>query len=901
MLSEDLLASRDDLTSVSAPTSQFPAGLLGLPSRTPSLSWATRSARPGAAQLAYQMQASATPDFSAAVVESAVTEDSGQVGIPAPGGALASRERRFYRVRVLTQYGWSSWSEPLQYEAGLLDPSDWRAIAIGDDSAMGAPSPLLRRDIDLREKPVSARLYISAMGLYDFYVNGVKVGDSFFDPGWTTYQRRLLVETADVAQLLMAGPNALAAELSDGWWRGKFGFMNGTEHYGKDIALIAQLEVQYADGSIDTFATDSTWKCSTGEIRFSSIYDGSTVDFDKAQPGWNKAGFDDSGWNAVTVRDLDPALLWCRITDPVRMVDEFPMTLEPKADRTLLVGEQNIAGWVRLTVDGRRGQTVVVRHAEVLESDGSLHTQALRSARATDTYVLDRDGRHVLEPRFTFHGFQYADVVTDAEVVSAVAVAISSAVRRRGNFTCSDTRLNRLHENVVWSQLDNFVSIPTDCPQRDERLGWTGDAQAFAATANVLFDVECFWRSWLIDLELDQYENGDVGAVVPDLMKFAEAEAGWIFEGRAGWADAATIVPTAVYESYGDVDVLRRQLTSMRRWVDALDARRQGMPLLPTEFQFGDWCDPDAPGDRPWEAKVSADFVANAFFAHSAELLSCAEALVGSPERANHYAAIAQDLKVSVWATFGADAVSTTAGCAIALEFDIAPRVARVEIADHLAAMVTADNGKITTGFLATPLILHALSKSGHADVAYMMLMRRDFRSWLYAVDKGATTMWERWDAITESGDIHTGAMDVNGDGEDEGSMISFNHYAYGAVVDWMYRNIGGLAPVIDEPGYRTTIVAPKPTVGLTFAKTSVETRYGTLALDWSIEASGDLVCSLRVPFGVTAVLDLPTSDLSTLTCNGVVTANGARLSHGTYLLVLSTPALLEYRPLVHQ
>jgi alpha-L-rhamnosidase len=333
----------------------------------------------------------------------------------------------------------------------------------------------------------------------------------------------------------------------------------------------------------------------------------------------------------------------------------------------------------------------------------------------------------------------------------------------------------------------------------------------------------------------------------------------------------------------------------MRRWTNALDARRQGNKFLPTQFQFGDWCDPDAPGDRPWESKVSADFVANAFFAHTADLMAKAESLVGSNELEAHYRALANTLKSDIWNDFGSEVLTTTAGCAIALEFEIVPASQRQLVADRLAKMVADDNGKITTGFLGTPLILHALSKNNHIAQAYQMLMRRDFRSWLYAVDKGATTMWERWDAIQADGTIHAGAMDTEADGQEDASMISFNHYAYGAVVDWIYRNLGGLAPVVTEPGYRQVKVAPRPAIGFTFAETSIDSPYGNISLNWRLDRDSRLVLDLIVPFGVNASVDLLCEAESLITCNGEPLKQGDMLRMGTYRLVAEKPVLVKY------
>jgi alpha-L-rhamnosidase len=882
----------DSQTQVVALKSQHPADLIGTPGVTPLLSWQVRSTRSDSVQVGYQVQVSRDPNFDSVLATDQV-ESNQQHEVSAPGGELASREVRFYRVRVSTAAGWSSFSPTLRIEAGLLSGEEFLGAAIGDDSKASDPATLLRKEFSTSSRPVSARLYVSARGLYEVSINGAKVGDEFLSPGWTAYDFRLNVATYDVTNLIAAGDNALGVMVGDGWHRGKFGFMDQYNNYGEKTSVILQLEIFHADGSRDVVVSDESWRASTGEVRFGDIYDGSTIDLNLTQVGWNKPGFNDSSWSQATVRELDKSVLHARNTSPVRVVERFPMKLTPQSDRVLLDAGQNISGWVELTVEGRKGQTVVIRHAEVLEAGDKLHTKALRSAKATDHYTLDRDGRHVLTPVFTFHGFRFADVVTEAEVISGVGIAISSDTPKRGHFVSSDTRLNRLHENVVWSQRDNFVGVPTDCPQRDERLGWTGDAQAFAYAANTLFDTESFWRSWLIDLALDQDDNGDVGAVIPDLLKRMPKIGDWEVQGRAGWADAATIVPWASYESFGGVEVLKNQLESMRRWANALHNRRAGKKFLPTEFQFGDWCDPDAPSAEPWKAKVSADFVANAFFARTADITSWVESLVGTEAGSKRYAEMSAELKRDLWAEMGDHAKSTTAGSAIALEFEIAPAAERAEIAKNLAAMVRRDNGAISTGFLGTPLILHALSKNGYFPEAYLMLMRREIRSWLYQVDKDATTIWERWDAIREDGSIHSGEMNTANEGQEDASMISFNHYAYGAVVDWVYRNVAGLSPV--EPGYRVTRVAPRPASGFSYARASIETVYGALAIDWQLSANGDLVVELEVPFGVTAELDLPTTSGSTVVVNGVV-GNGSKLAHGKHTVLVSAPAVISYR-----
>ncbi|MEY4499881.1 MAG: hypothetical protein RL319_869 [Actinomycetota bacterium] len=870
--------------------------LIGVDGGPVEVSWKLRSSVSGLEQIGYRIQASSDPEFKRIVGDTFEQSGSSQFGISCPGPELKSREVRFFRVAVRTQNGWTTWSNPIQVETGLLHQSDFSAKFIGDNSITGEPSPILRKQFLLSHAPKNARIYSTALGIYDIYINGTKVGDSFLNPGWTAYHERLLLETHDVTNLLRVGQNVIAAELSDGWWRGRFGFMNQIENYGTEIALFAQLEITDECDLATTINSDSTWKVSAAEIRQSSIYDGCLIDQNLSQPGWQLPEFDDSTWSYAVEKHHDLSALKPRTAEPVREVARFDLEIEKHHDRSLLRGSQNISGWVELTVRGKKGQKITVRHAEVLEQDGQLHTRALREAKATDAYILAKDGLQTLTPKFTFHGFQHADVVTDAEILKATAVAISSETARRGWLETSDKKLNRLHENVIWSQLDNFVSIPTDCPQRDERLGWTGDAQAFAATSNTLFDTQRFWRSWLIDLALDQHPNGDVGPVVPDLLRLKPENGvpGWNMNGRAGWADAATIVPMSLYEYFGDIKVLQNQLDSMRRWADALDARRKGEKFLPTEFQFGDWCDPDAPGDKPWESKVPADFVANSFFAHTADLLAQVELLVGDAANAKRYRDICSQLKQDIWLEMGEAASNTTAGCSIALEFGIVPDAERVRVAKKLADLVRRDKGMITTGFLATPLILHALSKNGHFSEAYMMLMRQEFRSWLYAIDKGATTIWERWDAIREDGSIHTGEMATEPGSMDEPSMISFNHYAYGAVIDWMYRNVGGIAPQLTAPGFTEVLIAPRPSSAIHFAKCRIETQLGMTSLDWSIGKNGDFEALLELPFGSRANLSLPITDQSEIFSNGEPIGNGQVVSYGTYNLRVTNPQIIS-------
>ena len=869
----------DPDTRVRALISQYPQGLLGVPPGRLRLTWQVESSDPAAAQIGYQLR-SASRD--AAWTELEPVAGSASIAVPLPG-RLPARARQRIAVRIATDAGWTPWSAPLTVETGILgEELDARVIAI--PSSIEGPVAILRREFDLAARPEAARLRASALGLVDVWINGTRATDALLTPGWTAYQRRVLLDTYDVTDLLTDGRNVIVLAVADGWFRGRVGFTDRTAIYGAQSGALAQLEI---DGDV-VLVTDTSWRGGFGSIQAASIYDGTTIDLRRQPAGLHQPGFDDAAWVQASIIDTDPGLFEPRSAPPVRVVAELPMAVERRTDRILLDARQNISGWVRLIVDGKAGDVVTIRHAEVLTPAGELHTEALRSAKATDVYILDRDGRHVLEPAFTFHGFQYADVV-GADVVAAVAVAISSDLPRRSHFRSSHQALDQFHSNVFWSQRDNFVSLPTDCPQRDERLGWTGDAQAFAATASTLMDTEAFWGSWLRDLDVDQTDAQGVPGIVPNIFRVEDSTIDGEFAdsmGRAGWADAATIVPFAVYESFGSDEVLRVQLSSMRRWIAHLRRRAGDAVLLPTEpFQFGDWLDPDAPPGRPWEAKVSSDYVANAFYAHSVRLLARAEHLVGDAAAGRELTELAERVAAETWAAWGEAAARTHTGAALALVFAIAPDGQRAAIADALAERVRQERGRISTGFLGTPLVLFALSRSGYLAEAYLMLLRREAPSWLYQVDRGATTVWERWDAILPDGSIHGGEMDSGSDG----GMLSFNHYAYGAMIDWVYRTVAGLAPDLDDPGYRTTHVAPRPAAAIRQASATIETRLGRLAIDWS--ASDDLFeAALTVPFGARAVLDLPVTESSDVQVDGEPAP--AELRHGTYRITVTHPAI---------
>jgi alpha-L-rhamnosidase len=801
---------------------------LGVGTANPRLSWIVPDADPDFAQDAYEVEV--TRDGA-----EVVTVESGeQVLVPWPVGPLASRERATIRVRVRGGGDWSGWSEPATVEAGLLETGDWTARFVSPQGIGGveSPAPIVSGRVSLPEGIVRARLYATAHGLYSAELNGRRVGDEELAPGWTAYQHRLRYQTYDVTDLVTAGENRLDVLLGNGWFRGRLGFRGQRGLYGDRLALLAQLEVTTGDGAVHRLVTDESWTARESQIVADDLYDGQTTDLRRTE----------TADTPVETIDADLGRLVAPDGPPVRVTDVLPaveVTTSPSG-RTLVDFGQNLVGRIRLTVrGGSAGDEVVVRHAEVLEH-GELGVRPLRTAKATDTYVLAGDGEVTLESTLTFHGFRYAEVDGAADF-TAEAVVLGSDLRRTGWFDSSHELLNRFHENVVWGMRGNFLDVPTDCPQRDERLGWTGDIQVFSPTASFLFDTAGFLTNWLADLAAEQHKDGSVPFVIPDVIRRPHQAA-------TAWGDAATIVPSVLYERYADTGVLDRQLPSMRAWVDKI-AELAGDDLLWSGgFQFGDWLDPTAPPHNPAQAKADPDVIATAHFVRSAELTARAAELTGDAETAAQYADLAARVRDAFgreYTTSGGRVLSDAATVyALALQWGLLPEPAqRQRAADRLADLVRAAGFRISTGFVGTPLMTDALADGGHPDVAYRLLLQTGCPSWLYAVTMGATTVWERWDSMLPDGSINPG------------QMTSFNHYALGAVADWMHRRVAGLAPA--EPGYRRLLVQPVPDHRLTSASARHLTPYGEAAVSWE-RTGGRLTVRVTVPVGATAAVHLP-------------------------------------------
>ena len=825
---------------------------LGVGESRPRLSWMVGTNVAGWRQAGYEIEAYGSDGRLFGRTDRVESDQS--VLVPWPFPPLLSRERLTVRVRVWgVDAHLSAWSALYPVEAGLLQADDWSAQFItpawAEDISRPQPCPLVRCEFDVHPGVTRARLYVTALGVYEAQLNGATVGDHVLDPGWTSYNHRLRYQTFDVTGLLREGRNAIGAILGDGWYRGRFGFDGGRRNiYGDRLALLAQLEINYANGAAERIVTDEIWRAARGPILASDIYDGETYDARRERPGWSTTGYEDHDWVGVRALDRDFTTLVAPSGPPVRRIELLePVTITTSpSGRTIVDFGQNLVGWLRITVRGQEGQTVTLRHAEILEG-GELCTRPLRTARATDRYRLRGDGVETWEPRFTFHGFRYAEVAGwpgTLQEEDIRAVVCHSDLERTGWFECSDPLINRLHENVVWSMRGNFLDVPTDCPQRDERLGWTGDILAFAPTACFLYDSSGFLTSWLADLAAEQTAEGVIPFVVPNILPMSPLPA-------AAWGDAAVIVPWVLYQRYGDAGILAAQFESMCAWVDLVTALAGEKRLWNRGFQFGDWLDPSAPADRPGAGPTNPHVVATAYYARSAELLGQIAAVLGRAEDATRYLRLAAEVRDAFDAEYvtpaGRVLSDSETAYALALQFGLLQDAKqRRRAGERLAALVRNSGYHISTGYVGTPLICDALCSVGEYDTTFHLLKQQGCPAWLYPVTMGATTIWERWDSLRPDGSVNPN------------SMTSFNHYALGAIADWLHRTVAGLAPA--APAYSHITIRPYPGGGLTRARARHITPYGLAESRWAIEGE-QIEVEVVVPPNATASVALPGSD----------------------------------------
>lgn len=697
----------------------------------------------------------------------------------------------------------------------------------------------------------SARLSLTALGIYECEINGCAIGDDVFAPGWTDYRKRVQYHSYDVTAQLRTGENVLGVTLGDGWYCGYVGWRD-RQNYGERPALLAELVVTLTDGSTIVYASNESWKVRKGPILENDLLMGESYDARLEMPGWSDGGFDDSSWDSVmTLPDpgiernlsLGPSV---RSHERLRPISE----LRNQESRIFDFG-QNFAGRVRIKVRAREGVILKIRHAEVLAQDGSPYYENLRKARATDFYICRGGEEETWEPRFTFHGFRYAEIfgLEPSHKLEIEGIVLHSEMPGIGHFSCSNPLLNQLQRNIIWGQKSNFLEVPTDCPQRDERLGWTGDAQVFVRTACFNMDVSRFFHKWMRDIRDAQGPEGAVPAFVPDPRPL---QSGSGRDGGPAWSDATIICPWTIYLCYGDRKILEDHYESMKQYVTCLlnECSRDFIrchPELDKPTCFGDWLALD--GGDELSGLTPHDLIGTAFLAYDLQIMRSIAAILGNDGDAAHFEACHESVIKAFRRRFispdGVLTSTTQTAYVLVLRFGLLPSELRPAAVRELVRNIQNRDTHIGTGFVGTPYLLEVLESSGHLDLAYQLLEQETFPSWLFPVKNGATTIWERWDGWSPE------------KGFQDPKMNSFNHYAYGAVGEWMVRSVAGLELDPEQPGYRRVIFCPRPGGTLTWAEAALDSPQGRVAIRWELQEDGLLV-DVTIPVGVEAILDVP-------------------------------------------
>ena len=808
---------------------EYQTNPIGLDVEKPRFSWVLESKNQSTQQTGYNLSVS---DDVGMVWTSGDAQSEISVLVTYGGPPLKPQRKYKVALTIKDNHGMTA-STIGWFETGLLSNSHIQGkwITHGYEDKV-EPCPVYTRTFNTNGKIKKARIYASALGVYQIELNGKKIGDAFLAPGWTSYKTRVQYQTYDITHLLHEN-NQIEITSANGWFSGEFGFTMEANHYGKRNAVWAQIEITYEDGSREMICTDESWRYGTGPRRYSEIYHGEVIDHNYSVV---------TEGNAVLL-DYSMTVLRAQESEPVRITRRMEATrciTTPKGETVYDFG-QNLTGIIELRVTLPKDTKLTLQHAEVLDKEGNFYTDNLRGARATDIFICKGEGEEVFLPAFTFHGFRYVKLEgAKLELNALTACVLHTDMEPTGEFSCSHEGVNRLWKNIQWGQRGNFLDVPTDCPQRDERLGWTGDAQMFAATAAYNFNVALFFTKWLRDLYAEQSIEMGVPHVVPNILGN--------FEGAAAWSDAATIIPWTLYEAYGDTRLIAEQYESMKLWVEYIRTKAGEKHLWQTGHQYGDWVASDR--EEISEGRTGSTdvyLIATAYYAYSTHLLVKTAKLLGKKEDETEYTQLYEDIvnafqQEYITAT-GRLVSETQTGCLMALHFNLAKPEHRERILNSLISNLNKHNNHLTTGFVGTPYLCHVLSENGQHDLAGTVFLKRDYPSWLYCVDQGATTIWERWNSMKPDGSF------------DESGMNSFNHYAYGSVGSWMAQKLGGLNLV--EAGYKKSRIEPMPIKGITQATASIKTVYGLLSCSWECK-SGIFTADISVPCNTTAIIALP-------------------------------------------
>lgn len=835
---------------------------LGVGERNPQLSWTLAAERRGTAQRGYRIIVASSEELLATdngdLWDSGAVESAETAHIIFGGAPLVSRQPCYWKVQYTDELGQTSpWSATAYWEMGLLAEADWHgewmSYAPNEPELSPRPASYFRAACPLREV-AQVRAYVTARGIYELWVNGVRVGDALFAPGWTDYRQRLYVQEYDLTHYLQPGDNTLGLVLGEGWHCGRLGWAGNVNYYGTRPEIFCQVEINYTDGTCEMVSSGTSWQCAKGPIVSSGFLLGETYDARREMPGWCTPGFDATAWRAPHLELRDGVPFCFASYPPVRAVQELTPVAINKVDdyRYVIDMGQNMVGRVRLRVRGAAGTAVTLRYGEMLYPDGLLYTENLRSARSTDLYLLRGEGEEVFEPHFTFHGFRYVEVTgltAPPTLATITGIVIHTDAETTGQFSCSDKLVNQLYSNIVWGQRGNFLEVPTDCPQRDERLGWMGDAQVFARTACYNMDLAAFFAKWMTDVNDAQLPNGVFPLIAPDIMPKSAEEAvarnfnwGVSYDGMPAWGDAGVIVPWVHYCYYGDTRLLARCYPHMKAWVDYLQGRSADN-ISPADG-FGDWLSIGA--DTP------KDVLATAFYAHVADLTARTATVLGKNEDAAHYHGLFQSVGDAFTRTFvaadGSITGDTQTGYVLALYFDLLPVELRSSAAAHLLANIHAHDDHLTCGFVGISYLQRVLTECGGTELAYTLLEQRSYPGWLYSVLQGATTIWERWDGFHHE------------KGLQDPSMNSFNHYSLGSVGEWLFATVAGIGLDPAHPGFAKVVIHPQPGGSLTWAEARHRSLHGLIKTRWE-RAAGVFTLAVTIPPNSSAIVYLPAAE----------------------------------------
>lgn len=817
---------------------------VGLDNPSPRFSWILESEEREVLQQAYRITVKKGEET---LWDTGRVEKDSSVLVPYEGQPFSPSVRYTVKVQVWDNKGNTDCREG-SFETGLLSGTAFQADWITHDfPGEEKACPVFFKDFPMPEakrREISAvRIYATALGIYEIRLNGEKVGDTFFAPGWTNYRKRLQYQTYEIKEALQED-NRLEIVVGNGWYKGILGFTCTPDNYGDRTAALAEMHIFYNDGTKDILGTDGSWQVKTGGIRSSEIYMGETFDsrleYGEAPEEEEKNRPARHAVPAVYPKDQ----ILAQECEPVRITRRLParkLIITPKGEMVIDFG-QNITGLVQVRLQGERGDKVTIRHAETLDKEGNFYPDTLRQAISHDVYILDGKERTFL-PHFTFHGFRYICIEgmkkEAVDLKDFTACAMHTDMEQTGNFCCSHPLVNRLVSNIQWGQWDNFLDIPTDCPQRDERLGWTGDAQVFSGTAMLNCNAALFFTKWLHDLASEQSKEHGVPHVIPNILGEQD--------GAAGWSDAAVIVPWNLYQIYGDKKILEEQFDSMKGWVDFITAHTEENGLWQSGYQYGDWLGLDKEEGADRSGATDKYLAANAYYAASASIVSKAARVLGKEDAAEYYGQLRRTVEAAFrreYITAAGRLVSETqTACVLVLQFGLAGEEHRERILEALVKNIAAHKDHLTTGFMGTPYLCHVLSENGQHELAGRIFRQEDYPSWLYSVKMGATTVWERWNSILPDGSF------------DESGMNSLNHYAYGSIEEWMYRRLAGINQL--EPGFKRIRIRPMPVKGITRAKASLKSAYGMLECAWICE-NGKFTVDLRIPVNTRAEVFLP-------------------------------------------